>query len=461
MIRKSWFQFRKGTCLILLGLILLLFSSSCSSQDNPSPGDAANTNDQVLLDSLNDIGAESASSSSSIPTNTPTRHSNKLEGASETIDEHGIVHGTTQSGISYTIHGRDTLAADPAKISLCAVGDQIASDDSLKLADGYEGDIGDGRYSFLPFYQEVAPFIQGYDLRFINQETVMAGNENGYSYSGYPSFNSPDACAEAIAEVDFNMVNFASNHIYDMGLYGVERSHEVWARYPQLTVAGSYTSQEARDTVQMIECNGITFAFLAYSYGDNNYGSDPYAMPNSYNLCVFDKELMETEIKRAREVADVLIVAMHWGSEYVNEPNSQQYEYAQFLADLQVDLVLGTHAHIMQPTKYITGADSNVTPVVFGLSDFISGWTITDTILSGIFTCDFTTKGPGEEIKIENLAWYPTIEWSDGGTTYVRLLQNMDEAAINANTRTPDVGDDYAYISNKLDSIGMEIPIIM
>lgn len=436
---------------LLLAFLLLLSNVACS------PDGSSQTRGRLALDTVNDIGAEN----SSVSGTTPERHSDKLAGSAETIDANGIVQGKTPSGISYTVHGRDSFAADTAKVTLCAVGDQIASDDSLKLADGYAGGSGDGLYDFTPFYQEVAPFIQSYDVRFINQETVMAGNEGGYSYSGYPTFNSPDACAEAIAQVDFNLVNFATNHIFDMGLYGIQRSHEVWSRYPELMVAGSYPSQEARDTVHMIERNGITFAFLAYTYGDNYYGFDPANMPNSYNLCMFDKATMKIEIERAQEVADVVIVAMHWGSEYVNDPNSQQYEYAEYLADLDVDLVLGTHAHIMQPTRYITGETGNTIPVVFGLSDFISGWTITDTILSGIFTCDFTTDGPGQEIRIENLAWYPTIEWSDGGTTYVRLLQNMDADTINANTRTPDVYDDYTYITGKLNSIGMEIPVVM
>lgn len=447
--QKPYFLQKSG--LFFVAILLSLSFFACSD-DSP-----ADTEETGSFYSVNDIGAENSPPADG----TPARHSNKLDGATETIDEHGIVHGVTPNGISYTVRGRDTYAAKTNKVTLCAVGDQIASDDSMKLADRYAGESGDGLYDFRPFYQEVAPHIQSYDLRFINQETVMAGNENGYSYSGYPSFNSPDACAEAIVDVDFNLVNFATNHIYDMGLPGVERSHEIWSRSPQLLVAGSYPSQKARDTVQMIERNGITFALLAYTYGDNYRGSDPANMPNPYNLCVFDKATMKAEIQRAQEVADVVIVAMHWGTEYTNAPNSQQYEYAKYLADLDVDLVLGTHAHIMQPTQYITGESGNTVPVVFGLSDFVSGWTITDTILSGLFTCDFVTDGPGQEIRVENLVWHPTIEWSDGGDTYVRMLENMDPTTINANTRTPDVADDYTYITEKLGSIGMEIPVAM
>lgn len=381
----------------------------------------------------------------------------KLSGSAETVDANGIVHGTTPEGVSYTLRGRGAAGAAADRVTLAAVGDQIATDNSLPIADAYEGASGDGEYSFVPFYQEVEPFLAQYDLRYINQETVMAGTDGGYAYSGYPMFNTPDAAADAIAEVGFNLVNFATNHIYDMGNAGIERSHEVWDRFPELTVAGSYPTPEERDTVQLVERNGMTFAFLAYTYGDNSY-VDPANMPNDYYLRVFDKDAISADVERAQQVADAVIVSMHWGTEYESEPNDQQLDYAQFLVDLGVDAVIGTHAHTMQPVHLYEGPDGSMVPVVFGLSDFISGWTLTDTILSGVFTCDFVRADDGG-VEAENPVWHPTIEWSDGADVYVRFLKDMDEAETNANTRTEDVADDYTYLRDKIDSVGMEIPV--
>ncbi len=380
----------------------------------------------------------------------------KLRGSTETVDENSIVHGTTPDGIRYTVHGRGQAGATADRVTLAAAGDQIGSADALAIADRYAGTAGDGEYSFTPWYQEVAPFIQQFDLRYVNQETVMAGNTDGYSYSGYPSFNTPDSAAQALADTGFNMVNFCTNHTYDMGTYGVERSHEVWARYPQMMIGGSYLTQEDRETVHMIERNGMTFAFLAYTYGDNNY-MDPATLPNRHYACPFDKDEIAADVQRAQQVADAVIVSMHWGSEYTTQPNAQQYEYAEFLADLDVDLVLGTHAHIMQPVEYITGESGSTVPVVFGLSDFVSGWTITDCILSGIFTCDFV-RGEDGGVVLENPVWHPTIEWSDGGDVYVRMLENMDDATIDANLRTPDVGNDSAYLRDMVHSLIVDIP---
>ena len=386
-------------------------------------------------------------------TATTAKTSGKLAGATETTDANGIVHGTTADGIGYLLWGRGTAGQQTDKVTLAACGDQLGTTSDFPIAAEY-GQRSGTDYDFTPFYQEVAPFIQQYDLRFINQETVMAGGE----LSGYPVFNSPSACAEAINNVGFNLVNFCSNHLYDRGTAGIENSLEIFAQYPQMLVSGSYSSAEDRSQVRMIERNGITFALLSYTCVDNWYNSSD-AAPNDYNLAYAEKDRMETEIRRAQQVADVTIVYMHWGTEYTYEINDQQWDYAQFLADLDVDLVLGSHNHNVQPTKYITGASGHVTPVVFGLSDFVSGWTLGNTIFSGIFTCDFARQADGS-VTIQNLLWWPTIEWSDGGDVYVRRFCDMDQETVDASTRIIDIPESYyENLREALESCGMEIPI--
>ena len=423
--------------LALIGLIVFGFSrcaaSSASSDSQPANPVAS------LLTGGNDQSQQQR---------TDGRFSNKLDGSTETTDEHGIVHGVTPSGIRYTVHGRDSGAYQQDKVTLAAVGDQVVSDNALYLAQANAGGNG---YDFSPFYQEIGPYLRQFDLRYINQETTCA-TSRGYSVRGYPVFNSPDSAIEAIAAEQFNMVNFNSNHSWDCGSDGVEATHEVFDRYPEILLAGSYLTQEDRETVHMIERNGITFAFLSYCYGYNGFEPD-----NDYYTCEFDEALITADIERAKSVADVIIVAMHWGDEYITTVSDYQAYWAGFLADLDVDLVLGSHAHIMQPVEYVTGSSGNTIPVVYGLSDIISGWTLTDTILSGIVTCDFVPQSNGE-VTLENLTWHPTIEWSDGGTVSVRMLENMSDEEIAANTRTEDVADDVPYLHEIINSCIQQIP---
>ena len=440
----------------------------------------------------------------------PQDPSGKLAGATESVDENGVVHGTTPAGVDYLLWGRGQAGARPDRVTLVAAGDQIGTDQVLELTDAAGGAPGDGVYDFTPFYQEVAPFVQERDLRFVNQETVMAGTDE-YGYAGYPSFNTPDAAADALAKTGFNLVNLATNHVLDYGVEAAERSLDVWDAYPGIVCAGSYRSQADRETVRLVERNGMTFAFLAFCYGDNYFQED---LPDTWHLCGFDKAAIEADVRRAQQVADAVIVAMHWGTEYESEPDGQQLDYAAFLADLDVDLVLGTHAHTVQPVRLVQGASGNAVPVVFGLGDLVSGWGKVDYILSGLFTCDFvrvydeagTDGGSGDagtdgaegvagssgdadaaaddataraaaaaaagaawHVEVRNLAWHPTMEWSDGGPVRVRFLADMDEATTNANVRAQELNygqpsmegvNLYAYVREKTDATVTEIPVV-
>ena len=383
--------------------------------------------------------------------------SGKLAGASESVDEHGIVRGTTARGDAYTLYGRDQLGSSSDRITFSAVGDVFATEMNFPIIDAYSGETGDGRYDFGPYYQAVASELSGRDIAFVNQETPCAGTENGHEYSGYPVFNTPDSSIDAIADTGFDVVNFNSNHSWDMDEYGIDRTQDLFAKHNQVMLIGSFPTDEERDRVQLVERNGATIAFLSYSYGDNHYGSDAGDFPNEHDTCQFDKERMTEEIERAKRVADAVVVYMHWGTEYSTQPDDQQLDYAQFLADLDVDLVIGSHAHILQPVKMFTSSSGKQVPVVFGLSDFITGWTITDTILSGAFTCDFVWHDG--KLAVQNCQFSPAIEWSDGGDTYVRFLKDMTEQEIDANTRTPDIGDDNAYLHAFLSDLGMDVPI--
>ena len=400
-----------------------------------------------------DIAAQKAAEDAAL---TP---SERVDASPSVADADGVVHGVTANGTKFSIHGAGEAGLSSSKVSFLAAGDQIASDYALELADAYGGEIGDDDYDFKPFYQEVKSFIQQSDLRLMSQETPLIGGQTGFPVSGYPMFVSPESCADAIADAGFNLVNFTTNHSYDAGVEGIEYSQQVWKKYPDIIVGGSFSSQDDRETVQLIERNGIRFAFLSYSYGDNSY-ENVSKEPNSYYAVAFDETSAAADIARAKDVADVIIVYMHWGDEYTTEINESQDKQAQWLADQGVDLVVGSHAHSIQPVRYYNGASGKHVPVVFGLGDFVSGWTLTDTILSGIFTCDFVQAEDGA-VSIQNPVWHPTIEWSDGtGDTYVRLLENMNVADINANTRTEDwPGESFAHVYELTNETVTEIPV--
>lgn len=382
-----------------------------------------------------------------------------LATATEQVGEDGVVLGTTADGVSYELYGRGSASAVPGKVTLVAAGDQVGSSQALDLADSWLGDAGDAAYDFWPFYREIAPVVEGFDVAYMNQETVMAGTEQ-FPYSGYPTFNTPAAAADAIEEAGFDVVGFGSNHVYDLGEYGASKTHEVFDEHPGLMVVGSYESQEQRDRVHLIERGGAVIAVLQYCYGDNYLGGYEN-FPNGYQLCGFDKEAIRADVERAQTLANAVVVVMHWGTEYESAPDEQQLEYARYLADLDVDLVLGSHAHITQPIRYVTGEGGNTVPVVFGMSDLVSGWDKIDCIMSGLFTCEFTFNEDGSA-NVSQLAWHPAVEWSDGTSPVaVRLLADMTDAEVDANTRIANCDEPFhEYIARFYEGLGMEVPVV-
>ena len=129
--------------------------------------------------------------------------------------------------------------------------------------------------------------------------------------------------------------------------------------------AGSYDSIEDHARSHIGEKNGITYAFLAYTYGTNGI---PVPKGKEYLVNLFDKETAKKEIEAVRDKVDVVLVSMHWGVEYTHTPTKEQREQAQFLADLGVDVIIGSHPHVIQPIEHIED-----TIVIYSLGNFISG----------------------------------------------------------------------------------------
>lgn len=216
-------------------------------------------------------------------------------------------------------------------------------------------------YDFSPMLKILEDIIPKYDLAFYNQETILGGKELGLST--YPAFNSPQEFGDNMLSLGFNLISLANNHTLDRGQKAVYASLAYWKDKPALT-AGSYESFQARNTPKILEKNGIKYTLLAYTYGTNGI---PVPKGKEYLVNVYTKAMLQNDIRAIREQVDLLIVSMHWGIEYEFEPSAEQKKYAKLLADLGVDLVIGTHPHVVQPAEYIGD-----TLVFYSLGNLIS-----------------------------------------------------------------------------------------
>ena len=242
-----------------------------------------------------------------------------------------------------------------SKLSLVMVGDALLHSSLYK--DGYKN----GVYDFKPQLELIKPIVQNYDLAFYNQESILGGTSVGLS--DYPTFNSPQEFGDAMIDAGFNMVSLANNHTLDKGEKAVMSSCEYWKNKDVLT-AGSYCSEEEANEIKIKEKNGIKYTLLAYTYGTNGI-SVPSGKDYLVNL--YSDEKAKADIEKVRDKVDLLIVSMHWGTEYKTEPTEEQKREAEYLSSLGVDIIIGTHPHIIEPITYI-----NNTLVIYSLGNFIS-----------------------------------------------------------------------------------------
>lgn len=244
------------------------------------------------------------------------------------------------------------------KLSLIMVGDAL-----IHGAVYADAKTGANKYNFLPMFTEVRDVFKGYDLAFYNQETVLGGSEIGIST--YPRFNSPYEVGDAFLDMGFNLVSLATNHTLDRGFKAIENSRKYWnTKKDSVIAAGSYATQEEKDEVIVKEKNGIKYGFLAYTTLTNGLVRDK---GKEYSLNVFDKELVKKDVEKLKEKADLIIVSMHWGVEYSHSVSAEQKEIAKYLSDLGVNVVIGTHPHVVEPIEFIGN-----TLVVYSLGNFIS-----------------------------------------------------------------------------------------
>lgn len=291
------------------------------------------------------------------------------------------------------------------KVSLFAVGDALIHDAVYKDAKTDQiGEDGYNIYDFKPMLEYIKPIAQSNDLSFYNQETIIGGKNLGLS--NYPMFNSPDEIGINMLESGFNIVNLATNHTMDKGKAGAIYSANFWEKQDAY-VTGSYTSEEKRNNIEIKEKNGITYAVLAYTYGTNGL---PVPQDAQYLVNVWSvygensyeeyKETVKQDIQRIRDKVDVLIVSMHWGNEYTHVPTVYEKDAAQFLSEQGVDIIIGTHPHVIQPIEFI-----NNTLVIYSLGNFISAQTDENTRVGLMVSLDINKHVENDQstITIENV----------------------------------------------------------
>lgn len=248
------------------------------------------------------------------------------------------------------------------RMSIVMVGDALIHGAIYMDASVNKTYTAKDEYHFDKMFTNIKPLISKYDLRYYNQESIIGGGTPQH----YPRLNSPDAIGEDLLNIGFNLVSLANNHSFDQNENGLLHSLEFWKKHAnQVHTAGSYTSFEERNDIPVYEQNDIKYAFLSYTIPTNGLSAP---QGKEYYVNVYDREQVKKDVENARSKgAEVVMVAMHWGVEYTHVPTQEQKEEAKYLSDLGVNLIIGSHPHVIQPMEYIGD-----TLVIYSLGNFIA-----------------------------------------------------------------------------------------
>lgn len=315
-----------------------------------------------------------------------------------------------------------TEASGDKHVHVDAVGDNLIHYSVYKNAEAYATD--GAAYDFKPLYANVKDIISSADVSIINQETVISqSNEVCGANGGVLIFNSPPEVADAVIDTGFDVVTMANNHLLDMGASGLEESINFWDQKAQendLTVLGAYLNEEDANNIRVREVNGVKIAFLAYAEHLNGF-----SIPEDSPLRVImnsEEDVIERQIKEARELADVVIVSAHWGVEDTNVVSDDRIELANKMVNWGADVILGCHTHTAETMEWITRDDGTKGFVYYSMGNFVCAQTDNFNLVGEIADFDITVDGETNEVTLEDVGVIPTIvHYDDGDFSNMRI----------------------------------------
>lgn len=291
-----------------------------------------------------------------------------------------------------------------------------------------------GQYDFMHNFTDVKKYFEAADYAIGNFETVVAGEEVGIS--DYPCFNTPDSFLDSLKYSGIDFVTTANNHCVDKHTSGLIRTIDKLDEYG-FDHVGTYKDAESRDKIFIKDINGIKFAFLSYTYGTNGI---PFE--NEWNVNIMDRELIQKDISKAKELnPDFIVVLPHMGNEYELYPRDVFKEWIDFMFDCGADIILASHPHVLQPmeVRQITKDDGTTRNgfVIYSLGNFISSQTTPPRNAGMILNLDFEKTGH-EKAHLTKVSFIPI--W-----TQFRNANNVNDFKVRSVYEMLTLSEDELY----------------
>ncbi len=265
---------------------------------------------------------------------------------------------------------------------------------------------GKDQYDFSTVFEKISPKIQKADISLANIETTFGGKP----YTGYPQFSAPDTLAWFMKQAGFDVIVTANNHTADRGTKGIVGTLDALEKYG-FAYTGSFKNADERALKYplMLEKNGIKLAILNCTYGTNGL---PVPTPLIVNH-IDTAEIRRNVLKAREKGAEIVILTIHWGTEYENNPNKEQKRLANWFLENGIDAVIGSHPHVIQPAVWETFTPKNDSIsrkglVVYSLGNFISNQR--DRYRDGGMLFEFTIRKNKftNKTEIKDAGFYPS-----------------------------------------------------
>ena len=315
-----------------------------------------------------------------------------------------------------------TTASEDVLITMAFVGDILPHSPLVARAQRNE-------QGFSPMFEDITPLISSADLAICHLETPIA--PQGEELSTFPFFGVPPTITEAIAKAGFDRCSTASNHTYDRGVNGIDETVNALLANDVAQSGMARTPSEIEP--QTFSVKGVTLSHLSYTF---SYNGLTLPQDEEWRSALINTDRILRDARTAREMgADAVIVSMHWGNEMSHQLNSQQISVADALTKSgYVDLIVGHHAHVVQPIEKVNGVW-----VIYGMGNVLSNlptderWPASSQD-AGVFTINLRRNADGN-ISFDTPVVHPT--WVDKQNGWIirdieKSLSNSNDSGVNA-----------------------------
>lgn len=365
-----------------------------------------------------------------------------------TTDTEKISEKKDSNNESNIITPSETIPED-ITIKMTVIGDIMCH--NTQYQDAYNS--SSKKYDFSYVFDDIRDKLSKSDITIGNLETTFAGAKRGYS--SYPTFNTPEALAAALKNAGIDVLSTANNHCMDTGYNGICSTIK---KLDQLGIShmGTYSTKEDSEKILVKDVNGIKIAFLSYTYGTNGI-----AIPKdkSFSVNLINKKKIKTDLEKAKKLnVDLISVSMHWGIEYKQNPTEEQKDLADFLFKNGVDIILGSHPHVLEKMEKRTIQLEDGTTkdgfLIYSLGNFMSGQYYDYTKQSIILDLELTKHGNGK-VSIDSATYTPIYMYKSSSKTKKRyLVMDIEKAIKNYKNGKKNISSStYSTLKSELKHI--------